>query len=598
MNIGPFKAALTSLCVLLISTSSLFAADFLKVDDAFKTNITVENGAITASWEVADGYYLYEDTLSLTVTDEDGAELVLGAPIITPKGELKNDEFMGEVVVHHHDTSISSDYTIDEPQTVTVNASFQGCAEAGLCYPPSHYKETLTLPVPESQQDEISKEVKTIDSPALASNTSSETIENTSLIRNILIFFGLGLALSLTPCVLPMVPILSSLILGGDQQRLSTKRGFGLSTSYVLGMALVYTAAGLLVALSGSRLQIYMQHPYVLWPLAGAFVVLALSLLGAFEIRLPSSMHNKLNDVQNKIPGGQYVGVFLIGALSAIVVSPCVSAPLAGLLLYVAQEGDVIKGGISLFALAMGMGAPLIILGTTGANVLPKAGAWMNRVKSLFGFMMLFMALYLVKHLLDDAVLYGLSALILAFFGVWLGALHQTNHGSTQGVLFLKALGVCCLIATALLMHKATTIIWPSTNTSTQVSNQQSPLEFKVVKDLSSLQEAIVSANAAGQTAMVDVYADWCVACLEFEHKTFTDKDVIDRMQQMALIKVDITEDIETDAILDWLEMIGPPTLLFFSHGEEIKEFRVTGFLDAESFSPVLDSVLKYKNIE
>ena len=592
MSISKFRqcifAILTTFVTLSMATS-IYGDEFLPMSKAFQGSITSDNSSVQVEWTITPEHYLYEKSLDIKIDNPDSnTDVTLGKLQISPKGKLKHDEFMGEVTVHNDKVTLTRPYALAQGKDVTIIATFQGCAEAGLCYPPSKIKTTLPLTAADAA-------VSDTQTPPPASENSSSLNDN-SIWKNIFWFFLLGLGLSLTPCVLPMVPILSSVILGSDKQQLSARRGFGLSTSYVLGMALVYTFAGLMVALGGARLQIYMQHPYVLWPLATSFLVLAVSLFGAFEIRLPNRLHNTLYQFQSTIPGGQYFGVFIIGALSAIVVSPCVSAPLAGILLYIAQEGSAFTGAASLFALAMGMGAPLIVLGTTGANVLPKAGMWMERVKTFFGFLMIAMAIYLVKHLIPDAYLSFICGALIAFFAVWIGALHQTTPESSTLSLLGKAIGLCLLLIAALLVQTGWYTLFPSANTTVVMGGSaqgtQQQLDFHTATTLDELEKALQQAKSENLPAMVDLYADWCIACIEFEKITFVDPEVKKSLQQLYLIKLDITEDIETTKILDHFELIGPPTLLFYDQaGEEMKELRVTGFMEAKPFMEVLKQI-------
>jgi len=580
------------LCWLLLANITT-AADFLTLDQAFQTAVTVKNGQIKVTWTAQPKHYIYQESLALKLVNP-RSDTTLTAPIISPKGIMKHDEFLGETLVHYNVVNLTQNYISAEPQTLEIKTTFQGCAEAGICYPPKTKTQTITLPASATPITGALNKAQTQSEPQQSESQQSDsvlTIKDSpqSWIYGLVVFYLLGLGLAFTPCVLPMVPILSSLILGQNHAPLTTRRGFSLSLSYVLGMAIVYTLIGLIIALSGARLQIYMQHPFILWPMAILFAALAFSLFGAFELRLPSQLHNRLYQLQGKMPGGRHVSVFIIGALSALIVSPCVSAPLVGALLFIAQDGEAVKGAFSLFFLAMGMGTPLLIIGTTGANILPRAGVWMDQIKIGFGFMMLAMALYIVKHLLPPIALYSAIGVLSSIIGMWLVG---TTAGETRSVgqIFSKGVGLCFIIVTALSLHQAWQNIHPQTQ-SVQTTQKYQGLRMVSIDSLAGLDKALQQAKDLDKPVMIDVYADWCVACLELEHKTFSDPAVQALLAPFTLIRLDITNSQDTDQLLNRFNIIGPPTLVFFDvEGKEVNAARITGFVDADEFKAVLQN--------
>ncbi|MBE3674810.1 protein-disulfide reductase DsbD [Pseudoalteromonas distincta] len=570
---------------------------FLPVDQAFVFDFDQQGSTLFVGWDIAPDYYLYKKKIEIIAK---GANIQVGD---SGSGEIIEDEFFGKTEVFFNSASVISKLS-NVTEGAVVKVRYQGCAKAGLCYPP----EVISIPlsvisgaqVKNVDQNSATDEAATAQSTFAALNepatepttnsddtekelTFTEQLASQGLITNLLIFFVVGVGLAFTPCVFPMFPILSSLIAG--QQNLSTKKAFALSFVYIQGMAVTYAALGLVVAALGGQVQGYLQHPFVLVSFSLLFVLLAMSMFGWYEIKLPSSMMSKLTQVSNNQKGGNYVGVFLMGVLSGLIASPCTTAPLSAALLFVAQSGDYLVGGLTLYVLSLGMGLPLLLLGTSGGKLLPKAGGWMEQVKTLFGFVMLVVPLILLERLVSaDIILLmaGVLALATALY------LHHWQSSQTQSKLKTALwFAATLLVMTGFTLTK--NYFWPAQ--AVQVSSQSN--EFKKVADLAELKEAVAQASNEGRMVMVDLYADWCVACKEFEHYTFPDAKVQSEFSHYQLIQVDLTNsDNKTIELMEEYTVFGLPSILFFNtQGKELTTQRVTGFLNAEDFAKHLATV-------
>ena len=570
---------------------------FLPVDQAFVFDFDQQGSTLFVGWDIAPDYYLYKKKIEIIAK---GANIQVGD---SGRGEIIEDEFFGKTEVFFNSASVISKLS-NVTEGAVVKVRYQGCAKAGLCYPP----EVISIPlsvisgaqVKNVDQNSATDEAATAQSTFAALNepttepttnsddtekelTFTEQLASQGLITNLLIFFVVGVGLAFTPCVFPMFPILSSLIAG--QQNLSTKKAFALSFVYIQGMAVTYAALGLVVAALGGQVQGYLQHPFVLVSFSLLFVLLAMSMFGWYEIKLPSSMMSKLTQVSNNQKGGNYVGVFLMGVLSGLIASPCTTAPLSAALLFVAQSGDYLVGGLTLYVLSLGMGLPLLLLGTSGGKLLPKAGGWMEQVKTLFGFVMLVVPLILLERLISaDIILLmaGVLALATALY------LHHWQSSQTQSKLKTALwFAATLLVMTGFTLTK--NYFWPVQ--AMQVSSQSN--EFKKVADLAELKEAVAQASNEGRMVMVDLYADWCVACKEFEHYTFPDAKVQSEFSHYQLIQVDLTNsDNKTIELMEEYTVFGLPSILFFNtQGKELTTQRVTGFLNAEDFAKHLATV-------
>jgi thiol:disulfide interchange protein DsbD len=557
---------------------------FLPVTQAFEFDFDQQGRTLFIGWDIAPGYYLYKQKIEILAKD---ASIDVGS---LGDGEIIEDEFFGKTEVFFQSVSIISKLS-DVNEGAVVKVRYQGCAEAGLCYPP----EVITIPLSVIAGEQSQNATPSNAASALTESTSqpdaaitkkdlsfTEQLASQSLAINLLVFFAVGVGLAFTPCVFPMFPILSSLIAG--QQNLSTKKAFALSFVYIQGMAVTYAALGLVVAALGGQVQGYLQHPYVLISFSLLFVLLAMSMFGWYEIKLPSSMMNKLTQVSNNQKGGNYVGVFLMGVLSGLIASPCTTAPLSAALLYVAQSGDYLVGGLTLYVLSLGMGLPLLLLGTSGGKLLPKAGGWMEQVKTLFGFVMLVVPLILLERLISANIILlmaGILALAAALY------LHHWQSNQQQSKL-KTGLWFAAMLLVFTGFSLAKDYFWP---VQVQVNSQKN--EFKHVANLAELKVAVDDANKQGRLVMVDLYADWCVACKEFEHYTFPDENVQKEFSHYQLIQIDLTEsDSKTIELMEEYDVFGLPSILFFNtQGQELSTLRVTGFLNAEDFAKHLATV-------
>ncbi len=540
---------------------------FLPVNEAFQFDFRQQGNQLILSWDIADGYYLYQHRFS----PDPGAELA-ELPVYPP-GEEHVDEFFGESIIYRDEVSIT--YVLNHAaadQSFTV--SYQGCADAGLCYPPTDKTIYLDAVAGDGSAG-INVAQVAANSQQSTSNSLLEFLHQQPLWLSLGMFLVLGIGLAFTPCVLPMYPIISAIIMGqqsGTSQRkpLSTRRAFTLSFAYVQGMAITYSLLGVVVALAGLRYQAMLQHPAILITLATLFILLALSMLGAYTLQLPQRVQQYLNDIVQARRGGAHPSVFLMGALSGLIVSPCTTAPLSGVLLFIAQSGDLVIGGAVLYALSVGMGLPLLLFGVTGGKLLPKAGAWMNTVKRLFGVVLLAVALVLVERLLPYVIADWLwigfifvSACYLIFSG-W-------RELSTRAAGVFSAIWLT--IATILMIQW-----WPH--------SAEDRLPFTKVQSVAEIQQQLRLAAQEGRLVMLDLYADWCVACKEFERYTFTDERVQQALGDALLLQADVTGNTPANnAILREYQVLGLPTILFFYQGEELTSARVTGFMEAEAFA-------------
>ncbi|EMY6777999.1 protein-disulfide reductase DsbD [Vibrio sp. Vb2535] len=561
---------------------------FVPVDQAFPFNFYQQDDKLMLDWQVRDGYYLYQERLSVA-----GEKVSLGE-LQMEDGTPHKDEFFGDVHIYTQPLFVNVPMH-DWQDGARVVVQYQGCAKAGFCYPP----ETRVIPInafTSSNSDSTTattaskaEQAPTATPPAAQSSTSGDTssapvTQQDSLAANLadnwwtpLLFLALGVGLAFTPCVLPMYPILTSIVLGSG--KLSQRRALGLSFVYVQGMALTYTLLGLVVASAGMQFQAAMQHPYVLIGLSVLFIALALSMFGLYSLQLPSNVQTWLNNLSNKQQGGSSAGVFAMGAISGLVCSPCTTAPLSGALLYVAQSGDLLTGGIALYALAMGMGIPLILVAVFGNKLLPKAGGWMDRVKTLFGFILLAAPIFLLERIMPEmwsTILW--SALGIAAFG-WL---YHIKNSLEFGGWKQSAVGIIAVLG---LLASAQPILnyWFG-NSTTQT--QQATVSFTRIANVADLEEQLALAKAAGKPVMLDFYADWCVACKEFEKYTFHDPSVEAKLQDFILLQADVTKNqVQDIELLKHMSVLGLPTIEFWdASGEHVSNARLTGFMQAEPF--------------
>jgi thiol:disulfide interchange protein DsbD len=560
------------------------AREFLPPDEAFVFNAEMSDPyTVHAHWDIADGYYLYRSKFAFTTGS---AAAQLGAPSL-PSGTPKHDESFGDTEVYYGkaDVLVPISRASREAGEMEIEATYQGCAEDGICYPPIKRK-TLVL-IPEASADEgpsaIAASIEQSAPPPSEQDWLTGVLGSRSLVYALALFFVLGLGLAFTPCVLPMVPILSGLIVGQGPQ-MGARRAFGLSLVYVLAMAFVYTVAGVVTAMLGQNLQAAFQHPAVIIAFSLLFVVFAAAMLGAFELQMPAALQARLVAASNRQRSGTFAGVAAMGVLSALIVGPCVAAPLAGALAYIGQSGDPVRGGLALFTLSLGMGAPLIVFGTSAGKLLPRAGRWMEAVKKAFGILLLGVAVWLMARILPPAASLLAWGALVAYAGVLLlgGRRMPGFTGRLAG-----ALGVGAFVYAALTVIGAaaggTDPLRPLAGTPIG-GEQAAELEFRTIKSVEDLDREI--AQAGGRLVMLDFYADWCVSCKEMEKYTFTDPGVQDALQGAVLLRADVTANDDVDqALLARFGIYGPPTIAFFGpRGVEEKAYRVVGFVPASKF--------------
>ena len=574
--------------------------EILDVDEAFKLSTALKDGQLVASWEIADGHYLYRDKISVTPTDPD----VSASPIDLDPGELKNDEFFGKLYVFHHFASARLPISLnkDGVKSATFNIKYQGCSEiSGICYPPESKTISLDLSPMTSAQAETTSNSANVPA-ASEQDRIADSLKSGSTWLTILTFFGFGLLLAFTPCVFPMIPILSSIIVGQGSS-ITTRKAFWLSLVYVLAMAVTYTAAGILAAKSGENLQAAFQDPWILGSFAAVFVLLSLSMFGFYDLQMPNFIQSRLTEISNKQQGGTVAGVAIMGFLSALIVGPCVAAPLAGALIYISQTGDAVLGGLALFALSMGMGAPLVAIGTSAGKFMPRAGVWMDATKAVFGVLLLAVAIWMLERIVPASVTLVLWGILLVTSSIYMGALEGLQIESSGWKKFWKGIGLTLFTYGILLLIGAasgsTDMLQPlkgiSATASTTSQGQHNELQFTKIKGLSGLEQALATARTNNQSVMVDFYADWCVSCKEMEKFTFSDANVQKELKNTLLLKADVTANDEQDkALYKKFGIIGPPAIIFYNRqGTEMRNYRVVGYMPADKFSTHINQAIK-----
>ncbi|MDG6263695.1 protein-disulfide reductase DsbD [Glaesserella parasuis] len=549
----------------LPATASLFSSQpkFLPSDQAFAFSSQQQADQLQLAWQIADGYYLYKKEIAISSNNAK-----LGEPQF-PTAERYQDEFFGEVEIYRNQLTIP--VALEANATGQVVVRYQGCTK-GFCYPPEEV--TLDLQAATSA-DNVAKNTADVTAisvaqPKAEQNQLAETLAENRLA--IFWFFVLGLGLAFTPCVLPMLPLLSAIVIG-SKQRPNSLRAFLLSLSYVQGMAVTYTLLGLLVAAIGLPFQVALQSPPVLIGLSLLFILLAMSMFGLFTLQLPHRWQQKLNQLSQQQQGGSFFSVFVMGMIAGLVASPCTSAPLSGALLYVAQSGDLLTGSLALYLLALGMGIPLMLVTLFGNRILPKSGDWLLKVKTLFGFVMLALPVFLLSRVLPTVIEPLLwSALAIAFL-LWLN--EQCN-----GLQGWKKVFRLLVLATLVVASKP----WLDLAWQPTLANQTQSNHFKRIHSLAELEQQL-AANK-GKKVMLDLYADWCVACKEFEQYTFVDPKVQAKLAEVAVLQIDMTKNSrENDELMKHFQVLGLPTILFFDEqGRELSQSRVTGFMQAGDF--------------
>ena len=546
---------LLTLFICLQAHASLFSnpatSRFVPVDQAFTFDFDQQGAQLNLHWKVKSGYYLYRQQIHITPQNATIATLTL------PAGQPPEDEYFGKSEIYPQALTLPVTLKQAGPDA-TLSVTYQGCAAAGFCYPP----ETRSVPV---------SEIAASSAPAAV---SAQPASASSLPFSPLWALLIGIGVAFTPCVLPMYPLISGIILGG-KRHYSLGRLFALAMVYVQGMALTYTLLGMVVAAAGLRFQAALQHPYVLFTLSLLFIVLALSMFGLFTLQLPASLQTRLTLWSNRQQGGSLPGVFLMGALAGLICSPCTTAPLSAILLYIAQSGNLWAGAGTLWLYAVGMGLPLIAVTLFGNRLLPKSGPWMQTVKEGFGFVILALPVFLLERVLGDAWGVRLWSLLgVAFFG-WAFSVSLRASSGKWRVVQIIMLGAALICARPLQD-------WAFGGQAAQ--HAVAPLPFQTLQTPQQLNSALQQAR--GRITMVDLYADWCVACKEFEKYTFSDSAVRDSLSQVQLLQANVTANSASDnALLQHLQVLGLPTILFFdAQGREIPGSRITGFLNAADF--------------
>ncbi len=587
------------LCALGLSLAGIAAAQgllgpvsnedqFLPVDQAFVLTALPDGGdRVLLDWQVAPGYYLYRHRVAAK-TSTPGVTL---GEVAMPDGKKKTDEFFGAVEVYYD--VLTATVPVIRPEgisTFELEVSYQGCADAGLCYPPVTKKVSIDMPPPGTASPRDA-------APPMVSEQDrlSSLISGGSLLVVMASFFGFGLLLAFTPCVLPMIPILSGII-AGQGEAATPRRSFLLSVVYVLGMALTYTAAGAAFAAAGQQAQAFFQQPWIIIGFAALFVVLALAMFGLFDLKIPAALETRLASVSGRQKSGSFIGTAIMGALSALVVTACVAPPMVAALAVIGQTGDILRGSLALFAMGIGMGAPLLLVGVAGGRFLPHAGAWMTTVKALFGVLFLAVAVWMLERVLPGSLTLALWALLVLVAGYYFGGFGRPAPAAGASRLLAKGFGLAAIAWGIIMLIGAAAgghdplqplrgVALPGLGGPASAAAAK-PLPFRMIASIEDLDRELAAATAAGQPVMLDFYADWCVSCKEMEKYTFSVPGVQSDLAGFVLLKADVTANSEADqALFRRFGVYGPPTTAFFNaSGRECRPFRLVGFVAADDF--------------
>ncbi len=572
--------------------------DFLPPDIAFRFSAFADGpDRVRLVWQISAGYYLYRARIKAE-TPSDRAQL---GNLAMPPGQTKTDDYFGKQEVYHRELTAtvpvarSGGAALDLPLKVT----YQGCADAGLCYPPIVKTINVTLPSGTASSTAAgSAPAATAGAGSPSAGFVSEQDRYASVIRDsnivwvVLFFLAAGVGLSFTPCVLPMVPIVSGIIVGDGTRQVTTRRSFTLSLVYVLGMALTYTAAGIAVAAGGEQVQAMFQQAWILILFAALFVVLALSMFGLFTLQMPAAIQTRLASVSNRQSAGTYGGVAIMGALSALIVTTCVAPALVGALLFIGQSGNMVRGGVALFSMGIGMGTPLLVVGASAGKLLPRAGVWMDLVKKLFGALMLGVAAWMLSRIVPARFAIPLWIVPVGAIAVvlWTG-----TRSLRSGVIAVRLAAAAATAVTGLMIAGAlmgnTDPLSPLTRAA---AGENRELPFRTIKSLADLQREVTDARSHGKSVMLDFYADWCTSCKEMERYTFSDSAVQAALNTTVLLRADVTANDDDDkALLQHFGIFGPPTIAFYGvDGREQRKYRVVGFMKAAEFAPLAREAL------
>jgi len=570
--------------------------ELLPPDQAFQFFASVKAAdTLHINWKIAEDYYLYREKIQLQLIKADGVRL---ASYDIPRGEPKHDEAFGQVEIFHNELAFDVPLirANASEQVITLKAGYQGCAERGVCYPPMNKEIELQLPVAQGPARSDNTDIKPVPA-ASEQDRIVQSLKQDSLWVTLFSFFGFGVLLSLTPCIFPMIPILSGIIVGHGNH-ITTTRAFLLSLSYVIASALTYTVFGILAALFGSNLQTTFQQPWIIGLFSAIFVILSLSMFGFYTLDLPNSIKTKLHNSSVRHRDGSLWGAAIMGALSSLIVGPCVAAPLAGALIYIGQTGDAVLGGSALFAMGLGMGVPLLLLGASAGKLLPKAGDWLNSTKAVFGVIMLAVAVWMLSRILPPAVTMLLWAMLLILPAIYLSAIDPLPAHSSgwrklwKGIgLMMLAYGLLLLIGFSMGNSNPLKPLQGFAVNNAEAAGQG--LSFERVASLTELEARIKQAAANNQRVMLDFYADWCISCKEMEAYTFKDPGVKASLAGFVLLQADVTKNSDEDkALLAKYSLIGPPAILFFDVDQrENSANRVIGYQDAGTFIKTIERV-------
>jgi len=566
------------------SLSNIFSSassdnEVLHPDDAFKVYLgVVSNNKLLLKWQIEPGYYLYKDKFLISTNDSS----VLYGDYIFPLGKLKDDLAFGEVEVYYNENQVLVPFSYEDKniKELNINITYQGCKEGSICYPP--IEKSLIVPIPDSLEE------VNVDTPASEQYLVTKNLKEKNLLVNVISFFVFGFLLALTPCVFPMIPILSGIIVG-EGIHITRTKAIMLTLSYVLAMALTYALLGIIAGLFYFNLQAASQNIWVISLFSSVFVLLALSMFGFYELQLPASWQNKLSGKKSSSGHGTLTGAAIMGALSAVIVGPCVAPPLAGALLYISQTGNAQLGGLALFAMGLGFGVPLLVIGVSSGELLPRVGAWMENIKRVFGVIMLGVAIWFLERVLSASLILILWAALFIISSIFLGVLERLGEHASNWQLLYKGLGFVMLFYGGILIFAAMSgkgaVLNPfdkriSSNTSTET------LQFIYVSNLSELEDQLEKSRLENKIVMLDFYADWCVECKQMEKYTFSDLSVQHILRDIKLLKADVTKNNDDDKILlKHFELFGPPAILFFDHeSKEIKSHRFIGFTKPKKF--------------
>jgi thiol:disulfide interchange protein DsbD len=605
-----FAALVVLLCVAVPAR-----AEFLEPTQAFRFSAQVADAnTIAVTYDIADGYYLYRERFKFALDPATAAGAALGEPQF-PKGEIKYDETFAKDVEHYRGKVVVRIPVIGATGAVTLLSTSQGCADAGLCYPPQVAKATLKVggAGPSSQARDASSNAASAGPALDDASRIARTLRSGNIAWIALLFVGLGVLLAFTPCVLPMVPILSSILVGQANAGERTTRfsGFVLALAYSLGMALVYTMLGIAAGLAGEGLAAALQAPWILATFAALLVVLSLSMFGVYTLQLPAGLQARMTTWSGRMGGsegrtsiGRLAGVFAMGAVSALIVGPCVAAPLAGTLVYISQTRDVVLGGLALFSLAIGMSVPLLLVGLSAGTLLPRVGAWMESVKRFFGVLLIAVALWMVMPIVPTWIAMLAWAILAIMAAVHLRVFDALAVDASGAARLAKGVGVVLLLAgTVEFVGLATggrDVLQPLAHLARETRQEPSGVasgsgpSFEPVRNVAELDRRLAAASAAGKPVLLDFYADWCVSCKEMERFTYGDARVASRMQDFVLLKADVTANGDDDrALLKRFQLFGPPGIIFYDRsGRHLAESEVIGFQDADRFLASLSVVV------